>query len=157
MIRTVALGVVCLTGLGAIAAIAKKSPPPPPAEVVMPVVAGNKADRLPLIINQDTPTDAEKVDVVYVPSTEQDRISLPQSAPKEAASPPHHVIAPRHWHDPHDLQVKAAKQRTSSTKQAEKRSADQPPKQVSGVKECRRSDGLQPLLIKLNLSPPCNS
>ena len=35
-IRTVALGVACLAGLGAIAA-AKKSPPPPP-EVVMPVV-----------------------------------------------------------------------------------------------------------------------
>jgi hypothetical protein len=25
------------------------------------------------------------------------------------------------------------------------------------VKECRRSDGLQPLLVKLNLSPPCDS
>ena len=60
MIRTVALGVVCLTGLGAIAAVAKKSPPPPPAEVVMPVVAGNKGDRLPFKINQDTLTEAEK-------------------------------------------------------------------------------------------------
>ena len=48
MIRTVALGVVCLAGLGAIAAAAKKSPPLPP-EVVMPLVGGNKADRLPLI------------------------------------------------------------------------------------------------------------
>ncbi len=67
MIRTVALGVVCLAGLGAIAAAAKKSPPPQPAEVVFPVVAGNKADRLQLVIRQDTPTDAEKVDVVYVP------------------------------------------------------------------------------------------
>jgi hypothetical protein len=66
MIRTVAREVICLAGLGAIAAAAKKSPPPPP-EVVMPVVAGNKADRLPLIVNPDTPTDAEKVDIVYVP------------------------------------------------------------------------------------------
>jgi hypothetical protein len=156
VIRTVALGVVCLAGLGAIAAAAKKSPPPPPPEVVMPVVAGNKADRLPLIINQDTLTDIEKVDVVYVPSTEQDRITLPESAPQEPASPPHRDITRRHGHDPHDLKAKAAKQRTSSTKQSKKRSADHPPKQVREVKECR-SDGLDPLLRKLNLSPPCDS
>ena len=156
MIRTVALGVVCLAGLGAIAAAAKKSPPPLP-EVVMPVVAGNKADRLPLIINQDTPIEAEKVDVVHVPPSEQSQAGLPPPTPKEVASPQHRVIIPRHWHDPHGLKAKVAKQRESSTKQANKRSADQPPKEVSGVKECRRSDGLQPLLIKLNLSPPCNS
>jgi len=75
VIRTVALGVVCLAGLGAIAAAAKKSPPPPPG-VVMPVVAGNKADRLPLVIKQDTPTEAEKVDVVYVPPSEQSQAGL---------------------------------------------------------------------------------
>jgi hypothetical protein len=33
-------------------------------EIVMPVVAGNKADRLPIIIHQDTLAYAEKVDVV---------------------------------------------------------------------------------------------
>jgi hypothetical protein len=154
VIRTVALGVACLAGLGAIAAAAKKSPPPPP-EVVMPVVAGNKADRLPLIINRDTPTDAKKVDVVYVPLSEQGQAGLPPPASQERA-PPHHAIAPRHWHDPHDLKAKAAKQGTSSTKQAKKRSADQPPKRVSEVRQCR-SDGLDPLLRKLNLAPPCNS
>jgi hypothetical protein len=37
MIRTVALGIVCLAGLGAIAAAAKKSPPPESAEVVSQV------------------------------------------------------------------------------------------------------------------------
>ena len=157
VIRTVALGVVCLAALGAIAAAAKKSPPPQPAEVIFPVVAGDKADRLPLIINQDTPTDAEKVDVVHVPPREQSQAGLPPPAPNEVASPPHREITPRHWHDPHDLKARAAKQRSSSAKQAKKRSADQPPKQVSGVKECRRSDGLQPLLVKLNLSPPCDS
>ena len=66
MIRTVALGFICLAGLCAIAAAAKKSTPPPPLEVVMPVVSGNKADRLPLTIKEDKPTDAEKVDAVYV-------------------------------------------------------------------------------------------
>jgi hypothetical protein len=155
VIRTVALGVACLAGLGAIAAAAIKSPPPPP-EVVMPVVAGNKADRLPLIINRDTPTDAEKADVVYVPPSEQGQAGLFPPASQERASPPHHVIAPRHWHDPHDPKAKAAKQETSSRKQAKKRSADQPPQQVGEVKQCR-SDGLDPLLRKLNLAPPCNS
>ena len=155
MIRTVALGVVCLAGLGAIAAAAKKSPPLPP-EVVMPVVAGNKADRLPLIINQDTTTDAEKVDVVYVPPSEQSQAGLPPPAPNEVASPPHREITPRHWHDPHDLKSRAAKQKASSVKQSAKASADSPPKQVSEVKRCR-SDGLDPLLRKLNLAPPCDS
>jgi hypothetical protein len=155
--RTVALAVVCLAGLGAIAAAAKKSTPPPAPEIVMPVVAGNKADRLALIINQDTPSDAEKVDAVYVPPSGQDQVTLPESASQEPASPPHRDITPRHRHDPNGPKAKAAKQRGSSTKQAKKRSADQPPKQVSGVKECRRSDGLQPLLVKLNLSPPCDS
>lgn len=65
MIRTVALGVVCLAGLGAIAAAAKKPPLPQPAEIVFPKVAGIKADRLPLVIRRDTLTDAEKVDVAY--------------------------------------------------------------------------------------------
>jgi len=39
--------VICLAGLGAIAGAAIKSTPPLP-EIVRPVVAGNKADRLPL-------------------------------------------------------------------------------------------------------------
>jgi hypothetical protein len=156
VIRTVALGVVCLAALGAIAFAAKRSTPPPSPEIVMPVVAGNKADRLPIMIHQDTLAYAEKVDVVYVPFTEQDQITPPPSAPQERASPSHHDITPRHWHDPHDLKAKAAKQKTSSTKQAKKRSTDHPPKQVSEVKECR-SDGLEPLLRKLNLSPPCDS
>ena len=155
MIRTVALGVVCLAGLGAIAATAKKSPPPPP-EVVMPVVAGNKADRLPLKINQDTSTEAEKADVVYVPPSGQSQAGLPPPAPNEVASPPHREITPRHWHDPHDLKSRAAKQKASSVKQSAKASADSPPKQVSEVKRCR-SDGLDPLLRKLNLAPPCDS
>ena len=154
MIRTVALGVVCLAGLGAIAAAAKKSPPPP--EVVMSVVAGNKADRLPLKINQNTPTEAEKVDVVYVPPSEQSQAGLPPPAPNEAASPPHREITPRHWHDPHDLKSRAAKQKASSVKQSNKAPAGSPPKQVTEVKQCR-SDGLDPLLRKLNLAPPCES
>ena len=77
MIRTVALGFICLAGLGAIAAAAMKTTPPPP-QVVMPVVSGNKADRLPLTINEDKPTDADKVDVVYVQPSEEGQASFHQ-------------------------------------------------------------------------------
>jgi hypothetical protein len=155
MIRTVALGVVCLAGLGAIAAAAKKSPPLPP-EVVMPLVGGNKADRLPLKNSRDTPTETKKVDVVYVPPSEQSQAGLPPPAPEEVAGLPDPVIAPRHWHDPHDLKVGAAKQKVGSVKQSKKASADSRPKQVSEVKQCR-SDGLDQLLRKLNLAPRCDS
>ena len=156
MIRTVALGVVCLAGLGAIAAAAKKSAPPPSPEVVMPIVAGNKADRLPLTINQDTPTAAERVDVVYVQPSEQGQADLPPSKPKQAAIPLYRNITPRHWHDPQDVKAKAANNRANIAKQSKKGAADKPPKQVSDIKPCR-SDGLDPLLRKLNLSPPCDS
>jgi hypothetical protein len=156
VIRAVALGVLCLAGLGAIAAAAKKSAPPPAPEVVMPVVAGNKADRLPLVINQDPPTAAEKVDVVYVQPSEQGRADLPPPAPKQAVIPPRRGIIPRHWHDPHDLKPKATSNRANITKPSKKDAADQPPKQASEVKRCR-SDGLDPLLRRLNLSPPCDS
>ena len=156
MIRAVAVGVVCLAGLGAIAAAAKKLAPQPAPEVVMPVVAGNKADRLPLVVNQDTPTAAEKVDVVYVQPDEQGRADLPPPAPKQATIAPHRGITPRHWHDPLAPDAKAAGNRASITKQTKKDAAGKPPEQVSEVKRCR-SDGLDPLLRKLNLSPPCDS
>ena len=155
VIRAVALGVVCLAGLGAIAAAAKKSGPAPAPEVIMPVVAGNKADRLPLAINQDTRIAAEGLDVAYVQPSEHGQAGLSPPAPKEAAVRPHR-ITPRHWHDPHDLKAKAANKRANSTKQSRKGGNDKPPRQVSDVKECR-SDGFDPLLRKLNLSPPCDS
>jgi hypothetical protein len=85
MIRTVALGFICLAGVGAIAAAAKKSTPPPP-EVVMPVVSGNKTDRLPLTIKEDKPTDAEKVDVVYVQPSEQGQASPPPPVSERTGS-----------------------------------------------------------------------
>src|SRR5947208_1905007 len=71
VIRIVVLGVACLVGLGAIAAAVKKSAPPPAPEVVMPVVAGNKADRLPFAIRLDMPTAVETVDVAYVRAGEE--------------------------------------------------------------------------------------
>jgi hypothetical protein len=153
VIRTVALGFICLAGLGAIAAAAKKSTPPPP-EVVMPVVSGNKTDRLPLTIKEDKPTDAEKVDVMYVQPSEEGRAGLPPPVLEEPVPTRHPDVNSRHWHDRHHLKAKTEK-RSSSTKQTKTGSVDSSPVQISELKECR-SDGLEPLLRKLNLSPPCN-
>jgi hypothetical protein len=146
--------VVCLAGLGAIAAVAKKPSLPQQAEILFPKVAGNKADRLPLISRLDTPADVERVDVVHVPPVE-DVAPSSQSAPQKAASPPSPRIISRRWHDPHDRKFsEGTKQGTSKSKPPTKSSADWLPKRVTDVKECR-SDGLDPLLRKLNLSPQC--
>lgn len=100
MIRIVVLGVACLVGLGAIAAATKKSGPPPAADVVMPIVAGNKADRLPFTIKMDMPAAGERADVAYVQPGEEEQADLPPSAPKQVALPPRRAFTHRHWHDP---------------------------------------------------------
>lgn len=160
MIRTVALGVICLAGLGAITAAAKKPAPSPlPTEVVFPVVASNKADRLPVISNQETLIEADKVNAVYVPPTEEQQVVSSQPPPppaKEAVSPSAPDFVPRHWHDPHEVKARPTKPTASVTTRSKKRSADRPNDQVRDIKDCR-SDGLQPLLRKLNLTPPCDS
>jgi hypothetical protein len=157
VIRTVALGFICLAGLGAIAAAAKKTTPPTPPqpEVIMPVVSGNKTDRLPLTIKEDKPTDAEKVDVAYVQPSEEGQASPPPPVSEEPAPTRHPDITSRRWHDRHHVKAKTERRRASSTKQTKTRSVDPSPAQISELKECR-SDGLDPLLRKLNLSPPCN-
>jgi hypothetical protein len=148
VIRTVALGVACLAGLGAIAAAAKKLPLP--AEIVFPKVAGSKTDRLPLITRLDTPTDAARADAAYIPPVEAS--SAPAAPPKAAIKPLPRIVS-RHWHDPHDRKLyEASKQKAGKSKP--KSSAERAPKRVADVKECR-SDGLDTLLRKLNLSPQC--
>lgn len=154
MIRIVALGVVCLAGLGAIAAAAKKLTPPRP-EVVMPLVSNNKTDRLPTTVTQDnTQPDAEKVDVVYVTSGDQNQADPPLPASQEPGPARHPDITPRHGHDRHHAKANTERRRASSANQ-KMRAADPSPAQVSELKECR-SDGLNPLLRQLNLAPPCN-
>src|SRR5258707_2621053 len=65
MIRTTALTLICLAGLGAIAGSAIKSTPPLP-EIGRPVVAGNKADRLPRHVIAEPLKAAEKIGTAYV-------------------------------------------------------------------------------------------
>jgi hypothetical protein len=120
MIRTIALTLISLAGLGAIAGAAIRSTPPlPEPEIVRPVVAGNKADRLPLVANEDPLKAAEKIDTAYVQP-----VGEVQSSPP-AETPP--VATP----------------------------AASDPKPSKVLKECS-SSGLDPLLRKLNLAPPCS-
>ena len=154
MIRTVALGIVCLTGLGALAAAGKRPPLLQPAEVVFPIVAGSKADRLPLIPHLGTSSGVERVDVAYVPPVEDVAPVEPVSAAKGSESTAPRIVS-RRWHDPHDRKFfEGTKQGASKSKPPTKSSADRVTKRIADVKECR-SDGLDPLLRKLNLSPQC--
>ena len=150
MIRTIALGAVCLACLGAIAAAAKKPALPQPAEIAYPAVAGSKADRLPLIARLDTPTVLERVDVAYVPPVE---IPPEPAAPQKATSPPLARIVSRHWHDPHDREVFLATKKKAREGKT-RRSADRERGRTIDATKCR-SDGWDPLMRKLNLSPQC--
>jgi hypothetical protein len=154
VIKSVALGVVCLAGLGAIATVGKKPTLLPVPDVAMPVVAGNKADRLPIRPQQTILANAHAADIVYVPSAEEEEpITSPQSASEEAVRPPSHDVAPRYSPTSHNHKSKAAKRKVRSPRQAKKQLVEEPPKPLTEVKVECRSDGLQPLLAKLNL--PC--
>jgi len=148
VIRTVAVTIICLGGLGVFAAAGKKSAAPPPTEIVFPVAVGDKADRLPM--SQNILADADKVDVAYIPSAEQSALTRPGSPARKTARTDPVGFIPRHWHDPHDPKGKAAKAKSGTTKQSRTRSPDMPVTQASNATECR-SDRLQSLLKTLNL------
>jgi hypothetical protein len=162
MIRTVALTLISLAGLGAIAGAAIRSTPPLP-ETVGPVVAGNKADRLPLVANENVPRGAEKIDIPYVrPADEVQSSSPPETPPLATPAPPD--LKPLKVDESHSQKAtKARKIRQSANRSRRMASVDPSPKQVSApppdqpsvLKECS-SSGLDPLLRKLNLSPPCD-
>lgn len=154
MIRTVTLGVVCLAGLGAIAAAAKRPATAPTPELVFPVIAGNKSDRLTFSRNQGTLTTVDEVDVSYTPASPNQLADIPAPA-REATNRPPPDFVPRHWHDPHDLKAKAGIPKAGDTRQAKTRPPAITSTQVADARSCR-TDGLDPLLRKLNLSPPCD-
>src|ERR1700688_4080556 len=87
VIRAIAFGVVCLAGLGAIGATAKKSVSP--LSEVFPTVTGNKADRLSFADGQDTLTSADRVDVAYVSPTDRSKLATIQAGnrPKSGLAP----------------------------------------------------------------------
>lgn len=161
MIRTVALALICLAGLGAIAGAAILSTPPLP-EPVGPVVAGNKADRLPLVANENVRKSAEKIDTAYVQPAGEDQSGPAETSPSATRAPPD--SSPLKVDEPRSAKASKAHKSGQSVRRSSRMvSADQSPKQVSPppqnqesvVKECS-SSGLDPLLRKLNLAPPCD-
>jgi hypothetical protein len=157
VIRTVALGVLFLAGAGAIGPVARDATPKPSSQLGFPVPVGTRADRLPITIRQTSGID--------VLDAEDSRPSLPEHQPvaqaQASAERPMDEAVPaivsRHWHDPTDLKLKKVNRPTANpgTSQLSKRAADANARQIVEAKECR-SDGLYPLLRKMNLSPPCN-
>ena len=153
MIKAVALGVICLAGVGAIATATKKPTPLSAPDVALPVMAGNKADRLPLHTNQKIVASADVADVVIVPTSDKDEVSPPQSTPKEPARPETADIAPRHPHASHERKAKVVPHARRIAGHAKKQVAEAPRRPLSEITEECRSGGLEPLLAKLNL--PC--
>jgi hypothetical protein len=162
MIRTVALTLISLAGLGAIAGAAILSTPPQP-ETVGPVVAGNKADRLPLVANEKVPQSAAKIDVAYVQPADEVQ-GRPSAEPPPMATSAPADARPAKVDEPRSAKsTKADKPRQTVSRSKRMAAADPspkeasapPPSQESALKECS-SSGLDPLLRKLNLAPPCN-
>lgn len=142
MIRTVALGVVCLVGLAGITAFARRPSPPPVPEHVFPTVVGNKSDRLQIARTEEPLSSTDEPEVVQTPPAEpQPKVQAPATEAIKPASP---AFIPRHWHDPNELKAKAA--RANSTTQAKKRSPTAKPDQVVAEVSSCRPDGLEPLL-----------
>ena len=154
MMRSVAFGIVCLAGLCAIAAAATKSIPVPSPELVFPVTAGIKSDRLPVSTTWETLTNVDTAQIAYAPLSESGRPTV-RPPLVEIAYPPHPDLASRHRHDTHDLEA-TPRTRTNSMDRQKKRPPDGSSGHISQTNDCH-SDGLRPLLDRLKLSPPCGS
>jgi hypothetical protein len=167
MIKIVAFTLLCMTlicvaGLGALASIAKRATPPLPA-IVEPVVAGNKADRLPTVANEEALKAAEKIEVAYVQPADAVQTSppaetQPMAKPALPDAKPFKVDERHTARDAKSHRIRRSASRSrrivSANPPPQQESAP-PPSQVSEVKECS-SSAISPLLRKLNLSPPCN-
>lgn len=140
----IVLGLVCVGGIGAIAAAASKSAPVPTASVVYPAVAGNKADRLSLVSIQDIQPTVEKVALVYTPPTEPPAPApLP---PKEVAKAKAPEFIPRHWHDPNASRANAKKLKPEPSRTTSRNGTSA---KVGESQDCR-TDGLGSLMRKLS-------
>jgi hypothetical protein len=156
VIRTVAIGIVCLAGLGAIGTAAKKSATDVTA--AFPIVSDTKADRLPTIVGQDPLTSADRVDVAYVSPVDQNEPAALESGNQTASGIVTSTTVPRHWHDPNakrsaavspDRRIKIQEPKKSKNVDRAKTSVD--------LRPCRRPEGFAGLLRALNLSPGCDS
>jgi len=150
VIKVVVLGLVCVGGVGAIAAATSKSAPVPTPSVVYPAVAGNKADRLSLVTIQDIQPAVEKVALASMTPAEPP--ASPQPQPKEAAKASAPGFIPRHWHDPNDTQASAKKPRSEPSRSISRNGSAT---KLAETQDCR-ADGVSSMLRKLNLQPACS-
>ena len=164
MIRTVWVGVLCLSGLGAMVAIsAETSTPPPTVETSLEqTTVGESFSQH--TFSQDTLTKADRMEIAYVGDAVAVEPAMPAAkAPDETAPRPPGPTAPprivsRHWQDPN---VKK-----SAAVSPGRRIKDQQPKKNGNVdrgkatvdlRACRRPEGFAGLLRALNLSPGCDT
>lgn len=150
MIKIVVLGLVCVGGVGAIAAATSKSAPVPVPSVVYPAIAGTKADRLSLDSIQDIEPTVEQVALAYTPPSDPPAPTQPR--PKEVAKSKGPEFIPRHWHDPNDTRASAKKTKAAPSKRiSQKGSATK----LADAQNCR-TDGIGSLMRRLNLQPACD-
>jgi hypothetical protein len=151
VIRAVALGMGCLVALGVVATSAKRPVTEAEPQILYPTVAANKSDRLPRAGEQDTLASSDTQIVYPMPDLSNATLVVAtKETPKTQSS-----FIPRHWHDPHDSQVKVLRSKDRKTKQTQKLSSVVTPTQFANVESCH-SNGMDMLLRKLKLSPPCN-
>lgn len=151
VIKVVVLGLVCVAGVGAIAAATSKSAPVPVSSVVYPTVAGTKSDRLSLASIQDIQPTVDQVALVDTTPTKPQSSVPPPSTPKELAKTKAPDFIPRHWHDPNDTQASAKKLKPGPSRDASRKGTST---NVAESQDCRK-DGLGSLMSKLNLQPTC--
>ena len=151
MIKVVVLGLVCVGGIGAIAAAASKSAPALTPSIAYPIVAGNKADRLSLVSMQDVQPTVEKVALAFTTPSELPTSPPPQPQPKEVAKAKAPQFIARHWHDPNDTRASARNPKSEPSRSTARNGSAT---KLADAQECR-VDGLSSMLRKLNLQPGC--
>lgn len=164
MIRTVWVGVLCLSGLGAMVAIsAETSTPPPTVETSLEqTTVGESFSQH--TFSQDTLTTADRLEIAYV----RDAVAVEPAMPIGRApdvTPPQPVsptatpkIASRHWHDPNAKKSAAVSpgRRIKGQEPKKNRNVDRG-KATVDLKACRRPEGFAGLLRALNLSQGCDT
>lgn len=150
MIKVVVLGLVCVVGVGAIAAATSNPAAVPIPSVVYPVVAGNKSDRLSLVSIQNIQPTVDQVTLVDTPPSRQPTANPPPQTEAAKAKPP--AFIPRHWHDPNDTQANAKKLKPELSRNT---SRDASTIKLADAQGCR-ADGVSSLLRKLSLQPACS-
>jgi len=153
VIRIVAVGVICLAGVGVVTPLGRKDESAIVVDMALtyPVVTGNKSDRLPIYKEAIAPEPALEVDTPPAPTPQTVAAPQPSKSKTDRTQP---EIIPRHWHDPATSKYRIHKRIADDAKRSQAPPIDKP-KQISELKDCS-PDGLAPLLRKLNLQPRCD-